>query len=47
MIQKKKVTSDLLNNLKSWDDRTINVDEDWVKINCAGKYKISKLICKK
>lgn len=28
-----KVTSDLLNNLKSWDDRSINVDEDWVKIN--------------
>ncbi|MDU2583527.1 MAG: hypothetical protein E7C82_07515 [Anaerococcus hydrogenalis] len=28
-----KVTSDLLNNLNSWDDRSINVDEDWVKIN--------------
>lgn len=39
-----KVTSDLLNNLKSWDDRSINVDEDWVKINWDKKDKISKLI---
>lgn len=39
-----KVTSDLLNNLKSWDDRSIDVDEDWVKINWDKKDKISKLI---
>lgn len=29
----KKVTCGLINNLKSWEDRSINVDEDWVKIN--------------
>lgn len=29
----KKITSSLIGNLESWDDKSISVDEDWVKIN--------------